>query len=232
MDYSCYHRDKDYLGNESLFRNIFLKRYASMNRFIEVKGKVLDIGCSTGVFLDLFKAHWETWGVEPSESGERAKAKGHKIVRSFFEKANLPKNFFDLAILNHTLEHMDDPLLVLKKVKTLLKDSGVIFVDVPNAGGLGAKILGKHWPYLLPLEHKHQFTRESFTGVFKKAGFQVIHFESRSGIFEFANPFLELWQSLVGLKKRFFTNILTTPYSLLATLLNMGDSMSFVGRKV
>lgn len=222
-----YHRDKDYLENESTFRNIFLKRYFLMIRFIEAEGRVLDVGCSNGVFLDIFREKgWETWGVEPSGSGSAAKNKGHKIIKDTFEKAKLQEDYFDLIILNHTLEHLDNPLQVLTKIYKLLKYDGVLFVDVPNAGGLGAKLLGKCWPYRLPLEHKWQFTKQSLTVFLEKSGFKILHFESRSGIFEYANPFLELS------RPRFLLDLFAAPYSLLATILDMGDSMSFIAKKI
>ena len=224
-----YHRDKDYLANESLFRNIFIKRFNIIrSHFAEAsRGRVLDIGCSNGVFLDLFKEkNWETWGVEPSENGSIAKEKGHKVIKSFFETAELPKNYFDLVVANHTLEHVDDPILFLKKVNHVLKTYGIVFIDVPNAGGLGSKVLKSRWPYLLPQEHKSQFTKNSLSKIFKQSGFEVIHFESRSGIFEYANPFLELH------RKRFILDLITIPYSLIATLFSMGDSMSLVGKKI
>ena len=234
ISYKKYHRDKIYSENENLFKNIFEKRFEiAKPHFAKVsQGRVLEIGASNGVMLDIFAENgWQTWGVEPSASAQRAKRKGHRIITTFFEKADLPENYFDAVIANHTLEHMDNPVLVLKKIHRLLKKDGIVYVDVPNAGGLGAKILGKHWPYRLPLEHKHQFTKQSLSKVFREAGFEVIHFESRSGLFEFADPMLEVWQSLVGMKKRFFTNIFMLPYSFLVTLFNSGDSMSMVGIK-
>jgi len=226
-----YHRDKDYLANEKLFKNVFQKRFNLICKHLggglglPRGGKCLEIGCSNGVFLDLFTG-CETWGIEPSESGEIARKKGHKIIKDYFEKAKLPENYFDLVILNHVLEHLDNPTAVLAKVHKLLKPNGILFVDVPNAGGLGSKILGKHWPYLLPLEHKHQFTKESLTKLLKDNGFRILYWESRSGIFEYANPLKELG------RKRFLLDLFTIPYSLFATLLGMGDSMSFVAKKI
>lgn len=232
MDYKKYHRDKTYSENESLFRNIFHKRVNIIKKNIS-NGKVLDIGASTGVMLDIFKENgWETWGVEPSKSGKIAKQKGHEIILDFFEKAKLPNNYFDVVIMNHTLEHMDDPDIVLNKINMALKSDGMLLVDVPNAGGIGSTILGDKWPYRLPEEHKHQFTRQTLSKIFEEAGFKIIHFESRSGIFEMANPIKEIFESLITFKKRFFTNIIFLPYSLIATLLDMGDSMSMVGRKL
>jgi len=227
-----YHRDKDYLAAEEQFRNIFQKRVDIIRPHFAraARGRVLEIGCSNGVFLDLFTSG-ETWGVEPSASGNVAKRKGHRIIKDLFEKAKLPESYFDLVVMNHTLEHMDEPTAVLAKVHKLLKPGGILFVDVPNFGGLGSKILGKHWLYLLSEEHKHQFTKQSLIDLLKKSEFKVIHWESRSGLFEYANPFLELWQALTGFKKRFFFDILTSPYCLVVTALNMGDSMSIIGKK-
>lgn len=220
-----YHRDEDYLKNESMFRNIFQKRFNLISSYHPRGGTVLDIGCSNGVFLDLF-AGSETWGVEPSGSGDIAKKKGHKILKIAFEKANLPENYFDLIILNHVVEHMEDPRLVLKKIKPLLKTAGIVFIDVPNFGSLSSKILGKKWPYLLPEEHKSQFTKESLTKLLIENGFIILHWESRSGIFEYANPLKELG------RKRFLIDIFTSPYCLIVSVLGMGDSMSFIAKKI
>lgn len=231
VSYTKYHRDEDYRKFEGQFRNIFQTRFNIANRFVK-SGRVLDIGASTGTMLDIFAENgWETWGVDPSGSSEIASKKGHKIIRGYFEKVRISESFFDLVIMNHTLEHMEDPLIVVKRVNKILKKRGILLIDVPNLGGLGSKVLGKYWPYLLPEEHRHQFTKEILGKLLKEAGFKIIHTESRSGIFEYADPVLELWDSLVSLKKRFFFDLLTLPYALCATLLNMGDSMSFIARK-
>ena len=222
-----YHRDEDYVKYESLFENIFRKKVGLISSYHPRGGTCLEIGCSTGTMLDILKEKGcETWGVEPSGSGEVAKKKGHKILKTTFEKAELPRNYFELVILNHTLEHLDKPKQVLNKIYIVLKDGGILFIDVPNFGSLSSRILGKRWPYLLPKEHKHQFTKESLTKLLIENGFIILHWESRSGIFEYANPLKELG------RKQFVLDILAFPYSLSATLLGMGDSMSFIAKKI
>lgn len=220
-----YHRDRDYLEFERTFRNIFQKRVNLISRFAK-GGRLLEVGCSTGVMLKLFRERgWQTLGVEPSRSALAAQKKGLKVWRQKFEDVRPPAGFFDLVILNHTLEHMEKPKGVLAKVNRILKSDGIVFVDVPNAGGLGAKILGKYWPYRLPQEHKWQFTRQSLASLLEETGFEILHWESRSGIFEYANPLFELD------RKRFWFDILGSPYALLATLLNQGDSLSVIAKK-
>lgn len=229
-DYTNYHRDKEYRENEKLFKNIFKKRYNIISKFIKKPRTVLDIGCSNGIFLDLYNTS-ETWGVEPSENAKNINAKKHKIINEYFEKAKLPENYFDLIVMNHTLEHVKDAEIVLAKVYRLLKKNGILFVDVPNAGGLGSKLLGDKWSYRLLDEHTYQFTKESLSGLVRDSGFKILHWESRSGLFEVEYPILELWRALTGFKKRFFSDVLTIPYSLITTLLNMGDSMSIICKK-
>lgn len=230
VDYSNYHRDKEYLENETLFKNIFKKRQNIISRFINNPRIILDIGCSNGIFLDLYK-NCETWGVEPSSNYKVAELKMHKILNTTFEKARLPENYFDLIIMNHTLEHVKDGEIVLAKIFRLLKKGGILFIDVPNAGGLSSKLFGHKWPYRLPNEHTYQFTKESLSKLVNDTGFEVLHWESRSGLFELANPLLDLFQSLMTFKKRFVTNIILSPYHLIVTLLNIGDSMSLVAQK-
>lgn len=221
-----YHRDDDYLANEELFKNIFLKRVILISKFIK-SGKVLEVGSSTGVMLNLFKGRgWDTLGIEPSGSAKEAKKKGLKILNTKFEEADLPDEYFDLVVLNHTLEHMDKPDEVLIKICRILKPGGYVYVDVPNFGSLASKLLGKKWPYLLPEEHKSQFTRKSLAILLERADFKIVHWESRSGVFEYANPLLELH------RKRFMIDLALLPYSFIATFFNVGDSMSFIAQKI
>src|SRR5579859_5368801 len=121
MDYKKYHRDKTYQENDSHFKNIFRKRVNIVLKYIK-KGRVLDVGASTGAMLDIFKEKgFETWGVEPSLSSSIAKKKGHKIIFNYFEKAKLPSDYFDAVIMNHTLEHLNNPVAILVKIHKLLK---------------------------------------------------------------------------------------------------------------
>jgi SAM-dependent methyltransferase len=230
--YEKYHRDDDYKNCEGHFKNIFRKRFEIVKRFGRGQRRVLEVGCSTGVMLDVFaREGWECWGVEPSGAGEIAKEKGYKVLRTTFEKAKFPSGRFDAVVLNHTLEHMLDPVAVMKKVRKLLKKGGVVLVDVPNFGSLSRMLTGSSWPFYYPREHAYHFTPDSLRRVFEKSGLEVVCWESRSGIFEYAKPLGEIWFSLLGMKKRFFTDLLGAPGAAIATTLNRGSSFSMVGRK-
>lgn len=232
FQYDNYHRDEAYKAFEKLFRNLYEKRVNAILEFKNSPGKVLDIGASAGTMLAIFKKiGWEVWGIEPSVSADIARKKGIKILKKTFEKAKLPKEYFDVVILNHTLEHMKNPASVLKKVEKVLKTGGIVFVDVPNFGGLSARIMGERWPFILPEEHVFHFTPETLKKVLQKSGFKIKCWKTQSGLFECANPFSEVFLSLSTFKKRFFTNVLGFPGAFLATAINRGASLSMIGEK-
>lgn len=229
-DYQKYHRDEEYQDFEVYFRNIFQKRIQIVEKFFTEPGKVLEIGCSVGILLSLLREKgWEVWGVEPSKSAKIAIKKGIKVINEIFEKASLPKGYFDLIILNHTLEHLENPLDILKKARTLLKKGGKIFVDVPNFGSLSSRILGKKWPYLAPTEHLYHFEPKTLMKVMRKAGFKVIFESSRSGIFDWGNPVQGLYNELLTRPRSFVKDFITAPGALIVTLIGKGTSLSMVG---
>lgn len=227
-DYKNYHRDPDYGRYEARFRNIFLKRYKIIEKYKPEPGRVIEVGASTGILLSLFKERgWEAWGIEPSSSSKLAKKRSLKILKTIFEKANVPNSYFDVVILNHTLEHMDKPLEMLVKVKKILKKDGILFVDVPNFGGLSSRVSKQYWKLLLPEEHKYHFTQKSLSYIFKKAGLEVIHIETRSGVLDRAYPFLNLFDTKIS----FVGDILDVPGNIVATLAGQGSCLTMIGRK-
>jgi len=97
----------------------------------------LDVGCGNGVFLNWIREkNIEVTGIEPSiKAWEYARSLNLNVFNLTFEKYMKmfrEKNKFHIIILNCVLEHIQDPLVFLKKCKELLRDNGVIYVSVPN----------------------------------------------------------------------------------------------------
>lgn len=226
-----YHRDESYIEEEDLFKNIFKKRVKKITKFLK-PGKVLEVGCSTGLMLSLFKdLGWTVAGIEISKTAANAaRDRGVEVIESPFEKVNISDKF-DLIIFNHTLEHLKDPFLVLKKAKGLLKPKGIIYLDFPNFDSLGAKTLKGNWPLLLPKEHLWHFTEKAVRLIFRNQDFKTIYVEKASGIWDLDNPFKELLISLTKLKKRFFIEVLTLIPSFVISKLRLGSDLLIIARK-
>ena len=104
-----------------------------------------------------------------------------KITNSLFETFE-PKDLFDTIVMGHVLEHVSDPVFVLKRARTWLKPGGKIFAAVPNASSIhrrAAVVMGllarEDELNELDLHHGHRrvFSRASFQDVFIQAGLQV-----------------------------------------------------------
>src|SRR4030042_3029194 len=225
-DYKRYHRDEEYQNSEWLFKNFFLKKIKQIEEFLPKPGRILEIGCSTGTLLKRLKSKgWEVWGVEPSESAEVARKKGIRVIKKYFERAKLANGYFDAIVLNHTLEHLENPISILKKAKTLLKKGGILLVDVPNFGSLSARLFGRYWGYLAPGEHLWHFTPETLKKVFKKAGFRLIRQETASGIFVYGSPLGGLIDKLTHARKSFFTDLGGAPFAYISTKTGLGTNL-------
>lgn len=230
--YSAYHRDPVYIKEEEQFRNIFKKRAGIISKFKKSE-KALEVGSSAGVFLSLLKERgWEVEGIEPSvTAADVAQKKGIPTLNTTFEKAELKDETFDSVIFNHVLEHMEDPIGILKEVNRVLKKDGIVLIDAPNFASLSARVSGASWRYILPKEHRWHFTPTALSLLLEKAGFRVIYWETHSGIWDYGNPLKEIWQALIGRKKRFFTDVLTATPALIITTLRLGTGLTILAKK-
>lgn len=104
----------------------------------------LELGCYHGAFTErLAKIYPDVTVVEASEECiaiARGRAPLVEFVHSTFEDANLPHGHYDAIFLIHVLEHLDDPVLVLKRCREWLAPEGRLFVVVPNADAASRKI--------------------------------------------------------------------------------------------
>lgn len=107
------------------------------------------------------------------------------IINTFFEDY-IPSRSFDVIVAGFVLEHVDDPLFILKKYKDFLSDRGKFFIAVPNAEALNRRI--GHAAGLLPdmlqlsnsdlaLGHKRYFTRATICALCEEAGLRITHME-------------------------------------------------------
>ena len=158
------------------------------------QGSLLELGSYKGVFTKLFLPYFnDITCVEASDVAiEDARKKlGDKVifVNSLFEKAILPKRY-DNIVLTHVLEHLDDPVLVLKRINNeWLSEGGRFFLVCPNANAPSRQIAVKmglitHNATVTPAEaehgHRRTYTLDTLERDAVAAGLKVVH---RSGIF-------------------------------------------------
>lgn len=124
---------KDRFEGQDLKREkSYLQEYSNITKYF-TKGKVLDIGCGMGNFLQVFDSNFEKYGIEISEyAAIQATKKGIKIIDYDFTE-----NYFDLIIFRGVFQHLDTPLFSLQKALKMLKKGGfMVFLATPNSNSL------------------------------------------------------------------------------------------------
>ena len=163
-----------YLDEEDGQRATARRALAQIERHVD-KGAICDLGCWVGFLLsEAEKRGWETSGVEPADfaAGFARERLGLHVQTATLEGASLPTGAFDAVVLADVLEHLPEAGAALDRVHELLRPDGVLFLALPDAGGVVARALGARWWSVIPT-HVHYFTRPSVTLLLARHGFQV-----------------------------------------------------------
>lgn len=160
-------------SDSEFYTNIYQKGLDSIQIATAV-GNILDIGCSAGTFLDLAKkANWSTFGVELNEQeASYASAKGHSIYNKFLHEVTFDEKM-DAICLWDVFEHLKDGEAYLNEMKPLLSENGVIFIQIPSADSLAAKILQEKCNMFDGIEHVNLYSFKAIEKLAKKCGFVV-----------------------------------------------------------
>lgn len=165
--------DKENVQNLSYY-------YLELRNIIKTEGlstgKILDIGCSGGYFLDVMEG-WERYGIELSSPyAELAKTKyGSNIHIGTLEDYKCPDCQFDIITLQDVLDHMINPLQALKRCNSILKPNGLIVIKVHNNSCLFAKLSGARFYAIIPPYHLTYFNKRSLVEALSRAGFKVLY---------------------------------------------------------
>ncbi len=135
-------------------------------------GRILDAGCSTGVFLkEARAAGWETEGIEPSAwAASRARDMfGLKVHQCSTAQAPIEAGAFDVVTAWDVIEHMTDPVGDLRALSRALKPGGLFCASTHSIGSLAARLLRARYPFLMAMHVTH-FTPRTTAMLMAKAG--------------------------------------------------------------
>ena len=116
-------------------------------------GRVLDIGCGHGNLLDMLPDTFKKYGERlPREAIFNSRLKGIKVYCSPLELVKFETKF-DLVIALDFIEHVNNPLMAIKKMCETIKPGGYLVIETGNAESLAAKIYRKNWSYTRVFGH-------------------------------------------------------------------------------
>ena len=133
--YDAQYFEQYYTRGDPRRERMYEQEYSRILQYFPHGGRVLDVGCGVGNFLEHFDDRWEKYGVEPSQvARERAAKRGITLLRS----VNVGDfNFFDLVIFRGSIQHINYPMETIVQAVRVLKQGGVIaFLATPDTDSL------------------------------------------------------------------------------------------------
>lgn len=170
-DFSFMYKIYDWVRDYSINKKIdHIKTY-------HTKGKLMDLGCGLGYFLDgvIKDGVFDAIGVDVSdEAVTYVKNKFGYQVYNENELDMFTHHSFDVITQWHVLEHVHLLNNRMEQLKNLLSKTGTMFIAVPNSNSWDANYYKEFWDgYDVP-RHLYHFNQKSFTHLISKHGFKIV----------------------------------------------------------
>ena len=217
----------DYSAEESALKKNFQNRIKILSRY-KAKGKILDIGCAYGYFLDVAKREgYVPLGVELDASIARHATRNSncKVFVGDFMSINIKKESYDVVCMLDTIEHFKKPELYLEKAKKILKRNGILAIETGDIGALLPRVQKRKWRLITPPTHLYYFSKKSLAKLLETRGFKVVEFR-------YVTFHRTLGQTIYRLSRNSHVSHLLKPLSKLSYPLQTYDLMFVVAKKI
>ena len=169
----------DYLADKPIHRKTLQHHLRRVRRYVPSGGRILEIGCAHGLFLDLIRGTYPgSVGVDISaEAVAHARRGGLQAIAGDLMEIEVPGEF-DAVCLWDTIEHLSRPAEVLAKARGHLHPGGLLFLTTGDFGAALARIRGRHWRQIHPPTHMFCFTRRSLLALCGKLHLTPVGFST------------------------------------------------------
>ena len=198
---------------------------------IKPKGSVLEVGCGNGNFAEVMTQEKACVvdAIEPDAGDARlAEKKVKTLIVDTVENSidKLKQRSYDQIVFLDVIEHLNDPVDCLKKIRTLLKPDGEVVFSLPNMAHTSVRLMlmTGNFTYgktgLLDATHLHFYTKKEILRIFREAGY-VISFLGRTEI-EYTEDIIKEQFASQGVKN--------VDHQLISMLTNNeGSTYQFIG---
>lgn len=205
-------------------------------------GRLLDVGCGTGQTIELMQnLGWQVEGVDFDPAAiENARNKGLNVRLGQLEEQQYIDNYFDVITMSHVIEHIHNPLSIVRECRRILKPGGCLVIVTPNVKSFGRLYFKTAWLSLDPPRHLHIFSLSALSNLVKKAGFKISRLESvirnADGLFIASRRIKKTGRHVWGSPASQVTQIwalcmLLLEWSFLKLGLDLGEEIALIAEK-
>ncbi len=164
---------------EQKAREMTFKGYLkSLEKVFPKKGKLLDIGTNTGLFVKVAQDQgWDATGLEPNKWGIKYAKENYNLslINKSFIPGVFPKESFSVITMWDVIEHFTDPVEKIKLVYNYLRPGGMFAFSTVDPESFLAKTMGTKWAWYMEM-HKAFFSKPVAKFYLEKAGFKKVTF--------------------------------------------------------
>lgn len=199
------------LRYHKVFESKLEGKYAKAAERLQPSGRVLEIGCHSGYFSRfLMDQNYQVLGIELDETAAQAARRlGVEVLVRDIENPDTIHSLserFDVVFMMDVLEHLKDPVAVLRRLKSVLTPTGRLILTIPNIAywAMRKNLLLGRWDYteggIMDNTHLRFFTASTCKTMLTESGYQITHFAPADGMLPAEQYFakLPLLQSLVS----------------------------------
>jgi SAM-dependent methyltransferase len=139
-------------------------------------GRILDIGCDTGLFLlEAKKRGWEVYGTEYTETAlQKCRANGIQMQQGKLNPSLYEPEMFDVITLMEVIEHINNPQEEIQNIKQLLRPGGLFYFTTPNFNSIERYVLKGKYNIIAYPEHLSYYTKKTVHYLLRRYGFKKV----------------------------------------------------------
>lgn len=163
----------DYASQRPIAARNFQAYLRRMRRAGATGGRLLEVGCAYGFFLEQAQRSFDAVGIDVNPPAiAAAQALGTRAILADFLSYS-PDAAFDVVCFWDTIEHLLDPRAFLEQARAVLAGRGWIFLTTGDIGSLVARWRGARWRMIHPPSHVNYFSRATMARILDATGFEV-----------------------------------------------------------
>lgn len=182
------HHNIDEAARENGLRELRLKNFRTLlDAITQLRpqgGRLLDVGCAHGWFVETANESFDVLGIEPDEAVYASSvARGLPVRNGYFPDALLDTEKFDVIVFNDVLEHIPPVIDILAACHERLNKNGYLVVNLPSSGGVFYRLsrlfsrfgfnafFDRLWQKGLPSPHVHYFNEANLAELLQRTGY-------------------------------------------------------------